>query len=79
MLSWIQAVATIILGVASVWWSRRASKHAEPVSNGWTRGLGQRLDQQDRAMERIESKIDSHMRDHSRGFNWQSRWDDDGK
>lgn len=59
-----EAVGVIAVGIGSAFFSRKAAKHSEPTSNGWTAGLGRRLDRQDQALSRIEEKIDDHYRWH---------------
>jgi N-acetylglucosamine kinase-like BadF-type ATPase len=79
ILSISEAVAVVALGFGSVVFSRRSDKQTRAIGNGWTAGLGDRLDRQDAALARIESKVDradgrmiQHLRDH-----W--RHADDGK
>jgi hypothetical protein len=86
ILSYSEAAGAALLGLSSVWFSRRAASNSKATSNGWTEGLGKRLDAQDAALARVEaraeknadalvrveSQLHQHVRDH-----WLQR--DDGK
>lgn len=60
-----EALGVVILGLSSTWFSQRAATRSKATSNGWTAGLGRRLDRQDAILTRIEEKIDGHVRDHA--------------
>lgn len=60
LLSLAQAGATVLLGVGSVWFSRRAAKLSEPTGNGFSGHVLTSLDLINRRLTRLEEKFDDH-------------------
>lgn len=60
-----EASGVVLVGLGSAFFSRKAASNSKPVANGWVEGLGRRLDRQDAMLERVEYKLDLHIRDHA--------------
>lgn len=58
-------VAALAVGAVSAIFAKRAAKLSEPTGNGWVVGLGERLDQQDAVLARLDDRLAEHIRDHA--------------
>jgi hypothetical protein len=70
LLGVVQAASVVALGIGSTFFAGQASRRSKSTANGWTEGLGKRLDSQDAVLSRVEAKLDGHIRDHVRGFRY---------